>query len=259
MQRRQLIRYAGAIMLTAMGIVFASSGQSLLAQSSSNSVTVQWLGHTCFLFTSNDFRVLVNPFRPLGCTAGYPVPKVEADLVLISSFLLDEGAVEDIPGNPRILTEPGDYQVSGIKFQGISIPHDREGGRRFGNNIAWRWNQGGISILHLGGAAGTIGIEQKILMGSPDLVLLPVGGGVKTYNPQEAKDAIEVLQPKVVIPTQYLTAAADQSTCDLVSVDEFLALAEGMEVRKLDSNVISFKPTDLPQGGTLIRVLSFNN
>jgi L-ascorbate metabolism protein UlaG (beta-lactamase superfamily) len=258
MQRRQLIRYGGASLLTATVAVFASSRQSSSAQTSSSSVTVQWLGHTCFLFTSNDFRVLVNPFRPLGCTAGYPTPKVQADLVLISSFLLDEGAIDEIPGNPKILTESGDYQVNGLKFQGITIPHDREGGRRFGNNIAWRWQQGGINILHLGGAAGTIGIEQKILMGSPDLVLLPVGGGDKAYNPQEAKGAIDILKPKIVIPTQYLTAAADKKACNLVSVDDFLALAEGMEVRKLQGNAISFKPSDLPQGGTLIRVLSFN-
>ena len=256
MKRRQIIRYLSSSFLTATAITTSSSWQSWSAQTASNSLKIQWLGHTCFLFTSNGTRILVNPFRPLGCTAGYAAPNVEADLVLISSFLLDEGAVEDLSGNPRILTQPGDYQVNNIKFQGISISHDREGGRRFGNNVAWRWTQGGLNILHLGGAAAPIGIEQKILMGSPDIVCIPVGGGPKAYNPEEAVKAIEVLKPKMIIPTQYLTAAADPNACDLVSVDEFLALTQDMNVRKLDGDAITVRPRDLPQEGTLIRVFS---
>ena len=256
MKRRQLMRYFGSSVLTATGMAAFSSWQSWSAQTSSDSLQVQWLGHTCFLFKSNGIRVLVNPFRPLGCTAGYAVPDVQADLVLISSFLLDEGAVEELSGNPRILTRPGDFQINSIKFQGISMPHDREGGRRFGSNIAWRWQQGGINILHLGGAAAPIGIEQKILMGSPDMAFIPVGGGAKAYNPQEAIKAIEVLKPKVIVPTQYLTAAADKNSCDLAPVDEFLALAQEMEVRQLDGDTITIKPKDLPAEGSLIRVFA---
>jgi L-ascorbate metabolism protein UlaG (beta-lactamase superfamily) len=41
--------------------------------------------------------------------------------------------------------------------------------------VAWQWTQSGIKILHLGGAAAPIALEQKILMGSPDLALVPVG------------------------------------------------------------------------------------
>ncbi|GAB4236422.1 MAG: MBL fold metallo-hydrolase [Stanieria sp.] len=256
MKRRQLMRYGGATLLTGCGAILASSWQGLTAQTTSEAVTIKFLGHTCFLFTGNGLRILVNPFRPLGCTAGYAVPKVEADLVLVSSFLLDEGAVENLPGNPRILTEPGDYQISGLKFQGISIPHDREGGRRFGNNIAWRWTQSGVNLLHLGGAAAPIGLEAKILMGKPDVLFVPVGGGEKAYSPQEAKEAVGVLKPKVVIPTQYLTAAADQKSCDLVAVDEFLSLTKELAVSKLNTDSIAIKPTDLPPEGTVVRVLN---
>ena len=257
MKRRQLIRYLSSSFLTATAITTSSSWQkSWSAQTNSDSLKIQWLGHTCFLFTGNGTTVLVNPFRPLGCTAGYPTPDVQADLVLISSFLLDEGAIEDLSTNPKILTQPGDYRFNNIKFQGISIPHDHEGGRRFGNNIAWRWTQGGINILHLGGASAPIGIEQKILMGSPDIVCIPVGGGPKAYNPEEAMQAIEVLKPRVIIPTQYLTAAADQSACDLVPVDEFLALTQNMDIRRLDGDAITIRPRDLPEEGTLIRVFN---
>jgi L-ascorbate metabolism protein UlaG (beta-lactamase superfamily) len=252
--RREFLNYAGASFLTTAGTILGSEAIANSAEKASDSVQVKWLGHTCFLFTGNGLKVLINPFETLGCTAGYPSPQVKADLVLISSYLLDEGAVEKVPGNPKILTEPGDYQIKDIKFQGISIAHDREGGRRFGDNIAWRWTQGGINFLHLGGAAAPIEIEQKILMGSPDVVLVPVGGGDKAYNPQEAKGAIEVLKPKLVIPTQYLTKAADKNSCDLLPVDNFLELVKEMPISRYGTTTVSMKRSQLPKEGTVVRV-----
>lgn len=258
MKRRQLMRYAGAGLLTTMGTVIASEFSPSLAQKPSGGLSVQWLGHTCFLFTGSGLRILVNPFRPIGCTKGYRPPKVAADLVLISSQLLDEGEIEGLPGDPQILYEPGAYKVSGIQLQGISIAHDREGGRRFGSNVAWLWNQSGIKILHLGGAAAPLEIEQRILIGRPDLVLIPVGGGPKAYNPEEAKQAISALNPKMVIPTHYRTQAADSSNCEIVAVDEFLTFMDGMMVRRANSNAIALKSSDLPENGSVIQLLSYN-
>jgi L-ascorbate metabolism protein UlaG (beta-lactamase superfamily) len=251
------MRYAGAGLLTTLGTVLTSGVSSSLAQKPSGGLSVQWLGHTCFLFTGSGLRILVNPFRSIGCTAGYRPPKVAADLVLISSQLLDEGDIEGLPGNPRILYEPGAYKVDDIRLQGISIAHDRAGGRRFGSNVAWLWTQGGIKILHMGGAAAPIDIEQKILIGRPDLALIPVGGGAKAYNPQEAKQAIAAVNPKLVIPTQYRTQAADASTCELASVDEFLTLMDGMTVRRANSDAIALKSSDLPDQGSVIQLLSY--
>ncbi|MGK7944167.1 MAG: MBL fold metallo-hydrolase [Microcystaceae cyanobacterium] len=253
MQRRQFIQTLSIGMLTTLGVI--RSSQVLGQNSTDSSILIQYLGHTCFLISGGGLRILVNPFRALGCTAGYKLPQVEADLVLISSQLWDEGAAENLPGNPKVLYEPGVYEINGFRLQGIGIPHDRKGGVRFGTNVAWRWTQGGLRILHLGGAAAPIEVEQKILMGTPDIAFIPVGGGVKAYNPQEAKQAMEVLNPKIMIPTQYLTAAADKDNCDIVPVDNFLKLLEDMNIRKVTDNQLRVKVRDLPPNGTLIRVL----
>jgi len=257
MKRREIL---GATLAAVGAVAFHSeksfASKSAIVSSSNNSLQVEWLGQTCFLFTANGVKILVNPFRTIGCTLGYVKPKIEADLVLISSYLWDEGAVEDLPGNPKILYDSGDYTINGLKIQGISVAHDLEKGRQFGNNIAWQWKQGGIKILHLGGAAAPLGIEEKILMGSPDLALIPVGGGPKAYNPTQAKQALDVLKSKVMIPTQYLTQAADKSSCDLVDVDQFLQLVNGYNISRLPTNKITISPKDLPPKGTLIRVLN---
>jgi L-ascorbate metabolism protein UlaG (beta-lactamase superfamily) len=262
MRRREFILYAGTSFLTvgatsALAETKPKPTTSTPAKKSDNSLLVQWLGHSCFLFTGGGQRVLVNPFRAIGCTAGFPRPKVEADLVLISSQLWDEGAAEGLPGNPKILFEPGAYDLGKLKLQGINIAHDRQGGQRFGMNVAWRWTQAGINIVHLGGAAAPLELEQRILLGSPDLALIPVGGGPKNYNPQEAKQAIEVLQPRIAIPTQYFTSAADKNACELVSVDEFLKLVKDKNIRIIEDDRLRIRVADLPKKGTLIRVFDY--
>jgi L-ascorbate metabolism protein UlaG (beta-lactamase superfamily) len=254
MKRRQLMGYAGAGLITALATSLGS--QLRVSAQSGGSLSIQWLGHTCFLFTGGGVRILSNPFRTIGCTAGYRPPKVEADLVLISSQLLDEGAVEDLPGNPKLIYEPGAYQFNGIKFQGIAIDHDRNGGRRFGVNTAWQWSQGGVKILHLGGAAAPISIEQKILMGRPDVALVPVGGGPKAYNAEEAKQAVQTLNPKIIIPTHFRTQAADAEKCEISPIDEFLTLMDGVTVRRNNSDTITVSSKQLPDNG-VVQLLSY--
>jgi len=254
MRRRQLIRYAGAGLLSTVGLGMASGLQGYQAQAGGE-LSVQWLGHSCFLFTGDGRRILVNPFRSLGCTAGYKTPKVSAELVLISSQLLDEGAVETVPGNPRLLYEPGVYQFNKKRIQGILTDHDRLGGKRFGSNVAWQWQQGGLNLLHLGGIAGSISLEQKILMGRPDILFVPIGGGANVYTPEEAKQAIQVLNPKLIVPMHYRTKAATKD-CDSLGVEPFLSLMSGTPVRRGGSS-LSVRSADLPKEGMAIQVLSY--
>jgi len=254
MKRRQFIQYLGTGSLAAIGVGAIDRGQP--AQAQTGGVSIQSLGHTCFLFTGDGLRILVNPFRPIGCTAGYRAPQVAADLVMISSFLFDEGMTEGLPGNPRILSEPGIYEFQGLQVQGIQTDHDRQGGRRFGTNVVWRWNQSGLNILHMGGAAAPITLEQQILMGRPDVLLIPVGGGVKAYTPSEAMQAIQVLNPRVIIPTQYRTQAADAAACTIQPLEDFLALMQGTPVQQ-GGDSITLGQADLPESGAIIQVLNY--
>ncbi|NEP46971.1 MAG: MBL fold metallo-hydrolase, partial [Okeania sp. SIO2H7] len=132
-----------------------------------------------------------------------------------------------------------------LKIDGIASDHDLIGGLQFGTNVMWKWSQGGVSVVHLGGAAAPITDEQKILLGRPDVLLLPVGGGPKAYGPEAAKDAIAVLNPRIVIPTQYLTNRADELTCDLEGVEAFTNLmSDEFSVQRV-GNVLRLGPSDL--------------
>ncbi len=253
-KRRTFIRFAQAGLISALGT-------SLLPQlrtqaQSSGTLTIEWLGHTCFLFSGGGVRILTNPFKPGGCTANYPAPSATADLVFISSRLLDEGSVDGLPGKPKLLFEPGRYQTNGLNIQGIKTLHDRVNGYRFGQNVAWKWTQGGHKIVFLGGIASEIELEQKILMGQPDILLLPVGGSAKAYNPAEAKAAINTLQPKIVIPMHYRTSAADPEACDLQVLDEFLSIMSESVIKTPGQRSLTFNATNIPPSGPIITVLS---
>ncbi|PZO41419.1 MAG: Zn-dependent hydrolase [Pseudanabaena frigida] len=258
MRRRQILRLAqgGLISAFTAGIIADA------ANSQTNStLKLQWLGHMSFLVSGDGIRFLTHPFRPAGCTANLPAPTAASDYILVSSRLLDEGYLENLPKETRVLSEPGSYNIKGINLQGITMDHDRIGGRRFGRNVAWRWKQSGIFVLHLGGAAAPITASQRILMGRPDVLILPVGGSTqsndpmhaKSYSPTEAFAIVQELNPRIVIPVYYRTDKSSKS-CQLASVDEFLALMPKDSIKKLEGSSLELNVSSLPQS-TVVRVL----
>ncbi|MFN4877759.1 MAG: MBL fold metallo-hydrolase, partial [Aphanizomenon sp.] len=62
MKRRQLIGYAGVGLVTA---VIANLGDQVPVNAQNSDVSIQWLGHTCFLLTTENVKILINPFNNL--------------------------------------------------------------------------------------------------------------------------------------------------------------------------------------------------
>ncbi len=230
--------------------------QTTLPSLPPGSLGLTWLNHSCVLVEADGLRILVNPFRSIGCTEGYPPPAVGADVVLLSSRLFDEGYVRVVPGNPRVLFQPGDYRIEGLRIQGVRMAHDNSTSNsdRFGINVGWRWTQADIDIVHLGGAAAPITREQSILLAQPDILFVPVGGGVKNYDPERAEAAIAELQPRLVIPTMYRTEAAG-ADCDLVGLDQFLERFPLPSIQFSPSRSVILTADKLPTSGPVI--LSF--
>jgi L-ascorbate metabolism protein UlaG (beta-lactamase superfamily) len=192
-------------------------------------VSITSYGHSALLIRGGGQSVLINPFRAVGCAQGLPEPRVSASVTLASSELPDEGARI---GGGTFLSQPGSYRVGGLELEGFSAPHDRIGGRRFGNATIWRWQQGGLSFAHLGGTAAPLSGEDKVLIGRPDVLIIGVGGGGKVYDGREAADVVQQLNPRRVIPVQYVNGEAPVG-CDQGGVQPFLdALGGGTQVRR---------------------------
>ena len=192
-------------------------------------VTISSYGHSALLIQGGGATVLVNPFKAVGCAAGLAEPRVSANVILASSRLLDEGAPV---ASGRMLSSPGSYRVAGLKIEGIAAPHDRFGGRRFGQATLWRWKQGGLAIAHLGGTAATLSPEDRALLGKPDVLIIGVGGGAKVYDGPEAAAVVRELAPRRVIPVQYVSGKTPAG-CDQSSIEPFLQAMAGTPVQRL--------------------------
>ena len=192
-------------------------------------VTVTNYGHSALLIRGGGQSVMVNPFRAVGCAKGLAEPRVNATVILASSELPDEGARI---GGGTYLAKPGSYRVGGLNIEGFAAPHDRVGGRRFGQATIWRWQQGGLNFAHLGGTAATLSGEDKVLLGRPDVLIIGVGGGGKVYDGEEAAEVVRALNPRRVIPVQYVNGEAPAG-CDQGGVQPFLDAMSGTKVRQV--------------------------
>ena len=180
------------------------------------------------LISGGGASVLVNPFKAVACAAGLAEPRVSATVILASSRLLDEGAPV---AKGKMLVDPGSFKVSGLSIEGIAGPHDRVGGRRFGQSTLWRWKQGGLDIAHLGGTAARLSPADKVMLGRPDVLIIGVGGGAKVYTGAEAAEVVRELKPRRVIPVQYVTGKTPKD-CDQTTVQPFLDAMAGTPVKR---------------------------
>ena len=177
-------------------------------------------GHSQFLIKGNGKSILINPFKAVGCASQFRESlNIEKDLILASSRLADEGYN---PNNDLMFFEPGTYEYDNLIFNGISVPHDRLNGRRYGNATVWTWNQSNFKIVHMGGAAGDITFEDQIIINRPDILFISIGGGIKSYSGEEALNIVEILNPKIIVPVHFLNTKKNIDDCDFSNEDKFL-------------------------------------
>ncbi|KEF42550.1 MAG: Zn-dependent hydrolase [Cyanobium sp. CACIAM 14] len=232
----------------ALGLALAAGLSLPAVAQKGGGVTITGLGHSALLIQGGGARVLLNPFQPVGCAAGLAAPRVGADVILASSQLKDEGAPV---ASGRFLVKPGSYRLAGLQIEGIAVPHDRVGGRRFGNATLWRWRQGGLDIAHLGGTAGSLSPTDRVLLGRPDVLIIGVGGGAKVYTGPEAAEVARTLQARRVIPVQY-SSGKPPAGCDQGSVEPFLQAMAGAKVRRNGGSISVVPPVG---DGTVIELL----
>ncbi len=189
------------------------------------------LGHGSFLIKGREKSVLINPFKAIGCASNLNEPKgINADFILASSKLADEGYN---PNDQLMFVEPGVYQFDDILLNGIEVPHDRVGGRRFGMATVWSWEQNNLKIVHMGGAAGEMDKNSQIILSRPDILFISIGGGLKSYNGSEASDIVKILKPAIVVPVHFARGNNISDNCDFSKADFFIENMQDFKVKYL--------------------------
>ena len=212
-------------------------------------VEITSFGHSSLLIKGGGKSVLLNPFTAVGCASGFKPPNVNANLILASSELADEGARIS---KGTFLVQPGSYRIHGLQIEGFPVDHDRLGGRRFGKATVWKWTQSGMNFAHLGGAAGSLADADKILLGKIDVLIIAVGGGDKVYNAKEAAKIVRELTPSQVIPVHYRVKDTSDK-CDLDSVQPFLDELKDAEIKNVGK---IFSVRDIDPDNILVNLIN---
>ena len=198
---------------------------------------ISWLGHSCFRIKGKQTTVITDPYSP---TLGYSLGKPTAHIVTVSHQHPGHSYIQGIGGERRLVTGPGEYEISGVLIIGITTFHDAEGGGKRGKNTVYLMEVDEIAICHLGDLGHVLTAEQVEEIDNVDVLLLPVGG-VSTINAPMAAEVVRQLEPKVVIPMHYKTRALKW---ELESVDKFL---KEIGVKQVSSQPkLSFSKPSLP-------------
>ncbi len=206
---------------------------------------IKWLGHSCFLITSDSgTRIITDPYTS-GNDFKYREIQESADIVTISHGHGDHGNSTAVRGNPIVLTQSAD--VKGIEFQAVASFHDDTQGSRRGNNTIFCFNTDGINVCHLGDLGHLLSKKQLTEIGAVDILCCPVGGFF-TIDAEQATTVYNSLKPKVFIPMHFKNAGVPQFP--IAGVDKFLKGKQNIVIS--DNSEVEFKANTLPQISQII-------
>ena len=173
-----------------------------------------YLGHASFLIKSKDYQVIIDPYEN-GSVPNLSFPKMEpVDAVVVSHGHADHSAYHLV----KIKDHP--QRVSaGI----ISVPHDREGGRKRGMNNINIFDVDGYKVVHLGDTGCVLDEKTLAPIKNCDVLLAPINGFF-TIGPDELKAICKIVNPRIVIPMHYYMEEYQSGYADGNMIEEFKKL-----------------------------------
>jgi len=205
-------------------------------------MNIFWFGQSCFQIITGNTReksvsIVIDPFSE---DIGLKLPKLEADILLVTHSHSDHNNTKAILGNYFLISEPGEYEVKDIFIQGIQSFHDDSKGKERGENTIYTIEAEGMKICHLGDLGQKeLEKEQLEAIGEVDILMIPVGG-VFTISYKEAIKIMSQIEPKIIIPMHY---HLPKLKIKLDSVEKFL---KSLGIKSLEPiKKLSIKKKDL--------------
>ncbi len=220
MRRKMLVLILGlALLLAAVPAAAAPGGQG-------GKTAVTFLGHAAFQLTGGGITILIDPYLTGNPQAAASPETLEADYILVThahqDHLGDTVAIAKRTGAKVVATAE---VARMLKDQGCDVvpvhigakkafdfgyvrvaPAFHGSGVAGGHAAGFIVNLRGATVYHAGdtslfGDMALLGRLEKI-----DCVLLPIGDNY-TMGPDDAVEAVGMLNPKVVVPMHYNTHA----------------------------------------------------
>lgn len=215
-------------------------------------MNIIWKGQSCFqIFTNQGKNNLVSiAIDPFSNDIGLRVPKLQADILLITHDHHDHNNIKAVSGQPFIINGPGEYDIKEVFIQGFPAFHDDSQGAKKGKITIYTIEAEEIRLCHLGDfGQKELSSDQLEEIGEVDILMIPVGG---TYT-IDAKEAIKIMsqiEPKITIPIHY---KVPKLKVKLDGVDKFL---KALGIKSLEPlPKLSIKRKDISQEEAKIIVL----
>lgn len=203
---------------------------------------INWLGQTCVkLQTKNlkdeDIVMIIDPYKP---EKGDFPRNFSPDVVLYSKTAKDSVTISD---SAFVIETLGEYEVKDNMIYAIAA-NEQE--------MIFKISAEGMNIVHLGNIKEKISEHIIEKLGTPDILFLPVGNGEKSLDPKKAREAVSILEPRIIIPIAYQCDTDPKA----MPVENFLKEI-GLKPEVTEKKII-IKKKDLPQEDTKIFVLEKN-
>lgn len=174
----------------------------------SSCVIVKFHGHACTSIHYKDASIVIDPHD--GTSLGLPTPTVKGDLILVTHDHFDHNSVATVSKNDSIVLESfvGEKSFSIknliLKVIGISVPHDKQHGKRRGIVSAYKILLDNYIFIHLGDIGDYPGDDVMSILSEsrPDVLFIPVGG-FYTIEPYEAWEIASKINPRFIVPIHY--------------------------------------------------------
>ena len=225
-----------------------------------------WHGQSCFQIIArreknNQVLIVIDPFSE---EIGLRVPKLEADILLVTHQHRDHNNIKAVSGrgpdvsqggrsvgwSPFLIEGPGEYEIKEVVLQGIPAWHDNLLGKERGANTIYTIEVEGMRLCHLGDLGQKeLTADQLEKIGEVDILMIPVGG-IYTISSKEAPKIMAQIEPKIIIPMHY---QVPKLKIKLDGLDKFLKI---MGIKSIESlPKLSIKKKDLSEEEAKIIVL----
>ena len=181
---------------------------------------ITWYGYNCFGLKTKDGAMIVDPYKN---DVGLKLPALKGNVVIVSDQENQSNNAEGVSGDPKILTLPGEYEVSGIAITGMELSESKSEEKSDKKKSAssssastqkksriYSFDADGLKVCYITDFVVPLTEDQLETIGDVDVLVAPVRG-----NLEELHKSIEEIEPRIVIPISYKTGGLKAEAGDL--------------------------------------------
>jgi len=203
---------------------------------------IKFYGNSCFSVSNGNFTIISDPHDKLK-------NPLKADIVTISQNDPKHNIKAVIQGEPKVFDWPGEYEVGGVHMQGIASFHNTKDDKEQKENTIFTFEINGVHFCHLGQLGTKLIPEQLEQIGDVDVLFIPVGGKM-TIDAKKAKEVIEQVEPRIIIPMAY---CVEDDKCGLGPLAPFLQEMGAQTIEPIDE--FDLKRSELPEDSSKVVIL----